>query len=165
MQHARTLAAAYSDATGYVELLLAKQLIGAIGKEVTSADFDAYLHYHWRKRFQPQYAPRLFAYGVRRPEHDPEGIVSIRTEGRPLEHIETFVNGGPAKWPMKSGSPYHSIPADSCVRFALDAATNVSFMGDRYVHGWLTHQFDGPQVPLSSSPLPPSHLTSFSAEP
>lgn len=29
------------------------------------------------------------------------------------------------------------------MKFALDAATNVTFRGERYLHGWISHQFSG----------------------
>lgn len=29
------------------------------------------------------------------------------------------------------------------MHFALDAATNVVFNGERYLHGWVSHQFSG----------------------
>jgi hypothetical protein len=102
------------------------------------------MRYHWRKTLRPEYQPKPFAYSIRRGDHAPEGIVSIRVQNSPLDLVETFVAGGRSSWPMKcvSASPLHYF----LFRFALDAATNIVFTGEKYIHGWLTQQFDAPQV-------------------
>lgn len=44
-----------------------KQLVNALGKEVTAADFADYQRFHNRKLFKQQYQMRSFAYAIRRP--------------------------------------------------------------------------------------------------
>ncbi len=47
------------------------------GKEVGPVDFSNYLRFHNRKLFKAAYAPRPFCYAIRRPDHYPEGTLSI----------------------------------------------------------------------------------------
>jgi hypothetical protein len=56
----------------YIEDMLYKQLVAAIGKEVTPVDFSNYLTFHNRKIFNKQYEPQIFSYAIRRPDHYPE---------------------------------------------------------------------------------------------
>ena len=124
--------------------MLRKQLIAAIGKEVQPTDFTNYLRFHNRKlyrslssyllisielvidcRLGPEYQPRPFCYAVRRPAHVPEGTLSIEMQlddGLLADPIYTSVCYAPAVKPMK---------------FALSAASEVTFGGDRYVRSLL----------------------------
>ena len=53
--------------------------------------------------------------------------IDAQLSGEPLSYpISTLVAHSTAKHPMK---------------FALNAATKVAFFGDRYLHGYVTHQF------------------------
>ena len=132
--HVADVCQRYTDGVNHVEQMLRDQLIAAIGKQLTPADFSAYMDFHHQKLFQPQYRPQPFSYAVRRPDHDPEGVVSIEVnQGSPTsEPIRTSVARGAAPHPMS---------------FALDAATRVRFDGDRYLHTWVSHQFSGANSP------------------
>lgn len=134
LRHAEDLNTCYSDGVDYIENMLYKQLIAAIGKEVTPIDFTAYMRFHNRKLFRSAYEPRPFCHSVRRPAHFPEGTLSIEAtqhDGTMAEPILTNVrtltqtNGG--------------VP----MRFPINAATNVVFGGNRYLHAWVSHQFAG----------------------
>jgi|GEM_PF-2451754 len=128
--HTTDVCQRFADGVDYVEQMLRDQLVAAIGKTLTPADFSAYMDFHHRKLFKPEYRPRPFSHAVRRPEHSPEGVVSIEAEqGRAAaEPVSTVVAWSEARHPMS---------------FALDAATHVSFLGDRYLHAWVSHQFSG----------------------
>src|SRR5690349_8135546 len=41
------------------------------------SDLAAYMRFHYRKLFSEDFQPEQFCYAVRRPEHYPEGILSI----------------------------------------------------------------------------------------
>jgi hypothetical protein len=121
----------YFNSVNFIEDMLFKQLFQAIGKEVTSADFGVYMKYHNRKLFRDEYLPRPFSYAVSRPGFSPEGTVSIEmvpTSGEAIMPIQTCVAG------FKAKKPFY---------FPLNAASNVSFYGDRFVHGWVQHSFAG----------------------
>ncbi len=111
--------------------MLRKQLVAAIGREVTTTDFTNYQRFHNRKLFKQEYQPRPFCYAIRRPDHYPEGTLSIEAQlddGALADPIHTTVAWSPAARPMK---------------FSIDASTQVQFGGDRFVHGWVAHQFGG----------------------
>ncbi len=128
--HANDVCQRYADGVNYIEDMLRKQLVAAIGDEVTPADFSAYMDFHSRKLFKPEFRPRPFSHAVRRPDHSPEGVVSIEADvGEELPApISTAVSRSEARRPMS---------------FALDASTRVSFLGDRFLHAWVSHQFSG----------------------
>lgn len=116
----------------YVEAMLRQQLVAAIGKEVTVADFAAYMRFHYRKVFQDAYLPAPFSFAVRRSElHSPEGTLSIEEEA---------TGGSTPSQPVCSMS---SVGHAQSVTFDLNASTTVSFSGDVHLHAWLAHQFSG----------------------
>ena len=137
-----------ADAVAYVEDLLRTQLIAAIGKEVTPADFASYMEFHHRKLVKPAFRPQPFSYAIRRPEHDPEGVLAIEAArgGAIADAISTTVRHTEARWPM---------------HFALDASTRVAFLGDRYLHAWISHQFSGQPGPALSLVARARQFSSF----
>ncbi len=124
----------YADGVNHIEAMLRDQLIAAIGKQLTPADFSAYIDFHARKLFQPQYRPLPFSYAVRRPDHDPEGVISV-------EAAHHLVHGAPSTEPISTLAARGDQPHP--MSFALDAATRVRFGGERYLHTWVSHQFSG----------------------
>lgn len=48
--------------------------------KVTPIDFGNYMRFHNRKLFQGAYEPRPFCYAIRRPDHYPEGVLSIEAD-------------------------------------------------------------------------------------
>ena len=105
----------YKDGVDYIEEMLRKQLISAIGKEVNAKDFNEYMIYHNRKLFKPEFQPTKLCYAIRRPDHYPEGIFSIEVnddEKQPFPAITNRIEGAP---PMK---------------FSITASTSITFSGD-----------------------------------
>ena len=133
VHHGVTLAFSLADGLQSIEEHLRRQLESAIGKEVSTLDFSQYMVFHGRKLFRSEYQPRPFSYAVRRPDHHPEGVVSIEAlpfDGSMAEPIHTLVSQSP-------------IPPAQPYCFQLNAASEVSISGDCYVHGWLGHVFGG----------------------
>ena len=129
--HGKKVSQYFSDGIEYIEFMLRQQLISAIGKVVKPSDFADYMRYHNRRLFKEEYRPQSFCYAIRRPDHYPEGILSIEAQnadGSLEEPIVTLVSHHKATVPMK---------------FAINAATNISFKGDRFLHGWVNHSFSG----------------------
>ena len=54
----------YAESVGYIEDMLRKQLIAAIGKEVQPRDFSDYLRFHNRKLFRPSSSSLLAIYCI-----------------------------------------------------------------------------------------------------
>jgi hypothetical protein len=131
LSHLNKASESYSEGVDYIENMLRKQLIAAIGKEVTPVDFTNYLTFHNRKIFHENFRPRAFSYAIRRPDHYPEGVLSIEAQlddGVLSSPITTIVAQSNATHPM---------------HFPLNAAAKVSFYGERYLHGYVSHQFEG----------------------
>jgi hypothetical protein len=139
---------AVTESLNFVEAMLRSQLARAIGHEVTPADFAAYMSFHYRRHlFQPHCAPKPFSHSVRRtPSHSPEGTVSIEfTPGaggggggggageNAARPIET----------MSCARPYVAEEGARGMGFAINAATRVSFAGERHLHAWLRFDFAG----------------------
>jgi len=134
MSHCSDVSAYWSQAVDYIESMLRKQLIAAIGKEVMPGDFAEFMQFHNRKLFADAYAPIPFCFAVRRSvSHSPEGTLSIEQEtvggdsniSAPIITTVAHSAGGPN------------------MEFPLSASSSVSFGGDKYLHAWLSHQFSG----------------------
>ncbi len=136
LMHVRKVCQQHADCVAHIEDMLRRQLIAAIGKEVTPADFTAYMEFHHRKLVKPEYRPIPFSYAIRRPGHYPEGVLSLEAaRGTTTDAISTTVRQTAATRPMY---------------FALDASTRVAFLGERHLHAWISHQFSNqPAPPLS----------------
>ncbi|MCC7537080.1 MAG: hypothetical protein IT379_12740 [Deltaproteobacteria bacterium] len=130
LRHAQRVCQQYADGVDSIEQMLRDQLVAAIGKELSPADFAGYMDFHHRKLVKPEFHPHPFSHAIRRPDHSPEGVLGIEaTRGRSMpDPISTTVAASRAVRPMS---------------FPLDAAVNVSFLGDRYLHAWIGHQFSG----------------------
>ncbi|KAG7346198.1 hypothetical protein IV203_005266 [Nitzschia inconspicua] len=125
--HSHKLADAYCNSINYIEKMLKDQLVSAIGKKVTSSDLDQFVRYHNGKMLNPP--PKQFCHAIQRPNHYPEGILSIerdRTSEEEIEPIQTHVRGFDVLTPLK-------IP--------LNAATTLQLTGKTYLHGWLNNRF------------------------
>lgn len=133
--HAQLLVEAHKDAVDYVEHMLYNQLVTAIGKEVQPVDFAEYMNFHARKLFKPEYLPKGFCYAIRRPDHYPEGTLSI----------ETNENSSGNKLPLLT--TVRASVATSPMFFAINAATKISFFGQRYLHGCVLHRFSNQGTP------------------
>jgi len=127
LSYASRLCSHYCGGVDYIEKMLYDQLKSAIGKHVTAKDFSEYMIYHNRKLFKEEYEPSKFCYSIRRPDHYPEGLISIESSSPDGDFpITTIVNRLENAQPMS---------------FDIDAATTITFGGDRYLHGFITHQF------------------------
>ena len=107
-----------------IEHMLYKQLKDAVGKEITSKSFDDYMRFHYQKIFNEHSLPKPFCFAIRRPNHYPEGEISIRCSE---DHMLSSVR--------KAENPHMMF-------FALNAATNVEFGGDRFLHACVLNQFN-----------------------
>eukprot|EP00928_Gymnodinium_smaydae_P029326 TRINITY_DN22114_c0_g1_i2.p1 TRINITY_DN22114_c0_g1~~TRINITY_DN22114_c0_g1_i2.p1 ORF type:complete len:757 (-),score=84.58 TRINITY_DN22114_c0_g1_i2:54-2324(-) len=120
----------------YVESLLRKQLIAAIGKDVTPADFSSYMKFHNRRLFKERYVPAPFCFAVRRSvQHSPEGMVSIEED--------VVGSGGDSNISTPILTLVAKCASPETMTFPLSSSTTVLFDGERYLHAWLSHQFSG----------------------
>jgi len=130
VSHGKRVAQYFFDSVEYIEAMLMKQLVAALGKILTPVDFANYMVFHNRQLFSKAFEPRPFCYAVRRPDHFPEGIISIESksgEEQPQPVIATT----------------RIIPQGHTMKLALNADTKVPFNGDHYVHSIVSTQFSG----------------------
>jgi hypothetical protein len=128
--HSKQLTDRYAESIQYIEFMLEQQLVAAIGKKVNSTDLDKFVKYHNEKMLNP--SPKPFCYTVCRPDHYPDGILSI----------EQDVSDGmvPKLEPIST----HARVIESSIhtlKVPLNAATTLELTGKTYLHGWLNHRF------------------------
>ena len=140
--HIRDLTSHYIESVLYIESMLRKQLISAIGKEITPADFTEYMCYHNRKLFKEQYRPQPMCLSIRRSQsHSPEGYVSLL-----LSNNNNQSKGLDA--PIFTLSKL-SERNSNLMQFPLNSTTTIKFGGSRSLHTWLSHSFsDSPTTSL-----------------
>jgi hypothetical protein len=146
LSHFQNLNLAFIHGMDFIESMLRKQLVTAIGKVITSSDFQEYMHFHNRKLFKPNFVPLPFSYDVRRSSaHSPEGTICIEDTSS-----STSKN-------MALNSPIYTFVSkrevpnsrENNMEFALDASTRISFGGERYLHAWLNYTFSDSSSGLS----------------
>jgi hypothetical protein len=127
--HIQSIAVRYSHCVDYIEYMLEQQLIAAVGKVLQPKDFGEYMQFHARRLFANAFAPKPFVYAIRRPDHCPEGLLTV----------EADVNDGSLEQPLQSIVSVSN--AKSPMFFSLGAATRAALFGERYLHGAILHQF------------------------
>ena len=126
LSHCNDICQQYRLSIAYIENMIYKQLVAAIGKEITPKEFEKYMRFHEKRLFHQEYAPVPFCYAVRRPKHYPEGTVAIEE-----------INGDPIHTMTRFMPEEDSVP----MSFKINAATNVTFNGDRYLHAFVANKF------------------------
>jgi hypothetical protein len=117
----------FRDSIKYVEDGLRKQLVKAIGKELRREDFDEFMNFYSAKIFESDYVPKAFSHAVRRPNHYPEGILSIEEEGPNALPITTLLRR------IHGNSSY-------LINIPINAAATVAINGDIFLHGYMQHR-------------------------
>lgn len=83
--HMQDVLRTWALAVDYVEAMLWQQVVAAVGKQLGTADFTQYMHFHSQRLFRPAYRPAPFSFPVRRSAgHTPEGALSIEAVGGAL---------------------------------------------------------------------------------
>ena len=124
-EHSQNLGKHYIQCILYMENMLEKQLIAAVGKTVDLADLEQFVKFHNAKFLKPP--PKPFCHAIRRPDHYPFGILSIESHNKDgkLESIDTLVR---------------EIYTSSPLKMALNAATTLELTGSTFLHGWMNHR-------------------------
>ena len=117
----------YEEGINYIENMLKKQLIAAIGKELKSDDLDQFVKFHNEKLLRPSPVP--FCHAIRRPHHYPEGLVSIECSNADskMEPVETLMR---------------TVESPAPLEVPINAATTLEFTGPKCLHGWVQHRFE-----------------------
>ncbi|RYG65025.1 hypothetical protein EON64_12785, partial [archaeon] len=139
----------------YLEFMLRKQLVAAIGRELTVADFSNYMNsFHYRKLLSEAYVPQPFVYAVRRSQqHSPEGSVRIEADYLGMQEVgnssETLSKDGVKPEPIVTFHKAYSTEraevsagnGGDFVEFSLSASSKARFRGEKHVHGYLAYGF------------------------
>ena len=150
--HVGDICKGFCDGVQYIEEQLRKQLIDALGKEVSPAEFTEYMDYHNRKLFKEGYDPSLFVFPVQRPGFYPEGLVSITRQPAVSSDKQSKSNvEKPISQPIYT---LHHQQTDT-VRFTLpiDGTITAEFSCKPHLHGHIEHCFSGGESGQKSNPL------------
>lgn len=118
--HTKELCQQWLDSIDYVEDMIRKQLIAAIGKEVTPKDFGEYMIYHNRKLFREAFRPRAFSHAIRVPGRNPEGVLEIIAEP----------DDGTISGPIQT--VFRRTIASTPMNIAINASTKIQFYGTHF---------------------------------
>ena len=128
--HTKDIVKCYADGMDFVEAMLTSQLEAAIGKTINQDDFFQYMSSALGKNlFGDSYRPKPFSFAVRRPEHSPDGAISI----------ERFDNEGKAHPIITAACKVDGAP--NSVYMPINASTSVELTGHKYLHGWMNCRF------------------------
>jgi len=128
--HTKDIVKSYSDGMNFIESMLTNQLEAAIGRTIDRDTFYEYMSTALGKiLFKDVYVPTPFSFAVRRPDHSPDGAISI----------ERFDDNGKAIPIITAACKVDGSP--SSVRMPINAATSVELTGSKYLHGWMNCRF------------------------
>lgn len=107
--------------------------------------------FHNRKLFREEFQPQPFCYAIRRPDHYPEGVLSIEAQledgSMPGAVMCVFFvlrfRGSPHATPDPISTVVSRTEARAPLKFSIHAAANVSFTGECFLHAFVGHQFSG----------------------
>ncbi len=128
--HTMDIVKCYTDGMNFIESMLTNQMEAAIGRTIDRDNFYEYMSTALGKiLFKDVYVPTPFSFAVRRPDHSPDGAISIERfddDGKAIPIITAACK--------VDGSPYS-------VRMPINAATSVELTGSKYLHGWMNCRF------------------------
>jgi len=116
---------AHFNIVAEVEDMLRDQLVKAIGSVVSANDFAKYMDFHKRQLFRSDVQPQAFSYAIRRPNHYPDGILSIESNDD--------------SQPIRTTTVHREV--GHVMNMPLASSVNVQLHGDHYVHAHVSHQF------------------------
>lgn len=124
--HSKALGFGYFECVDFVENMLKRQLVSAIGKNIQPSDIDKFLQYHNATLLNP--VPTAFCHPIRQPGYYPCGLLSIES-----------VNKDGDKTPIQT--LVREIDASKPTKLSLNSATTVELTGQKFLHGWIHHRF------------------------
>lgn len=114
----------YQNGINFIEKMLENQIIQAIGKEISELEFEEFMNYHYQKIFKLKYKPKAFSYPIRRKNKNPEGFLSIESDGKPIYCFSKFLDD------------FHNK-----ISISLHSSTSIHCFPDKYIHSWISYQF------------------------
>eukprot|EP01127_Copromyxa_protea_P007940 TRINITY_DN1806_c0_g1_i6.p1 TRINITY_DN1806_c0_g1~~TRINITY_DN1806_c0_g1_i6.p1 ORF type:complete len:801 (-),score=129.85 TRINITY_DN1806_c0_g1_i6:943-3345(-) len=133
LEHMTKISWQYSYSIDYIESVMKNQLRAAIGKEFTPSEFSGYVDMYVSKKFR-KFASHRFAFPVKTPHHHSQGVLSITKPETSIDHQfirEILV------------TTKHVPSVEEPMVMSINSSTKISFTGDHYLHGHVSHIFDG----------------------
>ena len=145
----------HSDAINHIEYMLYEQLHAAVGKTLTSVDFDEYMKFHYTKILSQTKRPKGFAVSIREHESSPVGELSIEIN----ETVQL----------QKKYGTVRSKPIDTLqihqpliqMRLPLTASIDLHMNGTQTLHAFVSQQFSGAMPPTLNIHARARHFSSF----
>jgi len=138
----------HHDAIGHIEAMLYEQLHNAVGKELTSRDFDDYMRFHYTKILAKDKRPKGFAMSVRQNLKSPVGELSIlASSGR-----------------KESSLPINTLQVHQILigcRVPLTSSIDLKMNGQATLHAFVSQQFSGTLPPTLSISARARQFSSF----
>jgi hypothetical protein len=114
----------FLDGVTYIENLLCKQVIQAIGKNIGLKEIEEYMSFHYRGLLAPEMVPRAFVSDIRLKGCTPEGTISIQAKSN-----DALLTTSKA------------IPQGHTIGMRLNASNKISMEGSHHLHGSISYQF------------------------
>eukprot|EP01033_Poteriospumella_lacustris_P012405 gene12406-8879_t len=161
LHHMAAVVDTFQQSVDYVEAIMRRQLVAALGKSVTEADLQQYMSYHYRQLYRPSYQPQPWTVSVRRSrKHSPEGAMRLESRAEDFsvfapgsrgvregfQPIETFTRSfqvQPHSAAKRDDITADDYDAQDLMSFPIAAGVEVTFAGERHVHAWLRSTFAG----------------------
>ncbi|KAL7465690.1 hypothetical protein ACHAXS_006014 [Conticribra weissflogii] len=160
--HSAIITQYYMDAVQSIEAVMGDFLKQAIGLNLTEHDFLELVQIHEKNIFKQKYRPKPFCRAIRRPKRFPDGSIIIAAEID--EKIASVDRSG---WSRRAENEEgkdevvslrktvttlvremqwsHEFETDESIgiEMPIDESTTVHLTGKCYLHGWISHQFEG----------------------
>jgi hypothetical protein len=115
------LAVSYAGCMDYIEHMLEKQFVEAIGKYIKQDDINEFIKFHNARLFCPSL--RTFCHAIWQPKHSPEGVLSIEREN------------GNGEWdPVDTFAREVTTPSSKPMKVPLNASTSLDLTGKVHLH-------------------------------
>ena len=134
-KHSTSLVQNYFSGINHIEDMLCTQLYNAIGKHVSNDDLDEFVRSYNQKLFADSFTPESFCYAVRRPDHYPDGLISIE---------ERKTNGEDKGAERNAMTFTRKLDTDNdanTMHIPINSATSVNLTGDLFLHAWMMQRF------------------------
>jgi hypothetical protein len=114
----------FLDGVMYIENLLRKQVIQAIGKNIGMQEIEEYMNFHYRGLLAQNLTPQAFVSDIRLKGCTPEGTISVQTKTNDALCTTSRV-----------------IPDGHGIGMRLNASTKIAIQGSHHLHGSISYQF------------------------
>lgn len=160
--HSAIISQYYMDAIQSIEAVIGDFLKKSIGLNLTEHNFLELVQLHEKNNFKRAYRPKPFCKAIRRPKRFPDGSIIIAAE-----IDEKIASVGRSGWTKRAENEEgkdeierfrklvttlvreikwtHESKSDALIGMEMPIyeSTTIQLTGKCYLHGWISHQFEG----------------------